>query len=136
MTTPCGRCWKVVANGQICLVTRCGVKAISLHPSLMTKRRFASLLLVSLLFTGCNNQPPAPTKAEGSSTPVPSPTTVASASSKTPLSIVTSQLDSGGGLYYYCEIDKILAQITKGLIAARDATALSEKLAPEQSAKI
>jgi hypothetical protein len=48
---------------------------------------------------------------------------------------VTAQLDSDGALYYYCEIDKILAQITKGLIAARDATVLSGKLTPEESAK-
>jgi hypothetical protein len=101
----------------------------------MIKRRFASLLLLSLLITGCNNQAPAPTKAEGSPTPVPSPTAVASASPKTPFSIVTAQLDSDGGLYYYCEIDKILAQITKGVIAARDATVRTGKLTPEESAK-
>jgi hypothetical protein len=101
----------------------------------MIKCRFASLLLFSFLFTGCNSQPPAPNKVESSPTPVPSPTTVAFASPKTPFSIVTSQLDSDGGLYYYCEIDKILAQITKGLIAARDATVLSGKLTPEESAK-
>jgi hypothetical protein len=127
--------WKVVGDGQICLVTRCAVKAISLHLSLMIKRRFASLLLLSLLFTGCNNQPPAPNKAEATPTPVSSPTAIAFASPKTPFSIVASQLDSDGELYYYSEIDKILAQITKGITAARDATVLSGKLTPEQSAK-
>ena len=101
----------------------------------MIKRRFASLLLLGFLFTGCNNQPPVPNKAEGSPTPVSSPTVIASASPKTAYSIVTSQLDTDGGLYYYCEIDKILAQITKGITAARDATVLSGKLTPEQSAK-
>jgi hypothetical protein len=101
----------------------------------MIKRRFASLLLLSLLFNGCNNQPPAPNKAEATPTPVSSPTAVAFASPKTPFSIVASQLDSDGELYYYSEIDKILAQINKGIIAARDATLLSGKLTPEQSAK-
>jgi hypothetical protein len=101
----------------------------------MIKRRFASLLLVSFLVIGCNNQAPAPTKAEANPTPILSPTPVVSANPKTPFSIVTSQLDSEGGLYYYCEIDKILAQITKGLTAARDATVLSGKLTPEESAK-
>jgi hypothetical protein len=131
-----GRRRKVVGDGQICLVTCCTLKAISLHPSLMIKRCFAFLLLLTFLFTGCNNQPPAPNKAEASPTPVSSPTAVASASPKTPFSIVTAQLDSEGGLYYYCEIDKILAQITKGIIAARDATILSGKLTPEQSAEV
>src|SRR5260221_3544074 len=101
----------------------------------MIKRRFASLLLLSLLFTGCNNQPPAPNKAEATPTPVSSPTAIAFASPKTPFSIVASQLDSDGELYYYSEIDKILAQITKGITAARDSTVLSGKLTPEQSAK-
>jgi len=135
MITPRGRDRKVIADGQICLVTRCTLKAISLHLSLMIKRRFASLLLVSFTVTSCHNQAPAPTKAEGSPTPVLSPTAIVSANPKTPFSIVTSQLDSDGGLYYYCEIDKVLAQITKGLIAARDATVLSGKLTPEESAK-
>jgi hypothetical protein len=101
----------------------------------MIKRRFASLLLLSFLVAGCNNRTPAPTRAEGSPTPGLSPTPVVSANPKTPFSIVTAQLDGDGGLYYYCEIDKILAQITKGLIAARDATLLSGKLTPEESAK-
>jgi hypothetical protein len=101
----------------------------------MIKRRFASLLLLSFLVAGCNNRTPAPTRAEGSPTPRLSPTPVVSANPKTPFSIVTAQLDGDGGLYYYCEIDKILAQITKGLIAARDATLLSGKLTPEESAK-
>jgi hypothetical protein len=101
----------------------------------MIKRRLASLLLLTFLFTGCNNQAPSPNKAEGSPTPVSSPAAIGSASPKTPFSIVTSQLDSEGGLYYYCEIDKILAQIMKGVTAARDATVLSGKLTPEQSAK-
>src|SRR3981081_899291 len=101
----------------------------------MIKLVFASLFLLSFLFTGCNNQAPPPNKAEGSPTPASSPAAIASVSPKTPFSIVTSQLDSEGGLYYYCEIDKILAQITKGVTAARDATVLSGKLTPEQSAK-
>jgi len=101
----------------------------------MIKRRFASLLLLTFLFTGCNNQAPPPNKAEGSPTPASSPTAIASASLKTPFSIVTSQLDSEGRLYYYWEIDKILAQITKGVTAARDATVLSGKLTPKESAK-
>ena len=101
----------------------------------MIKRRFASLLLLTFLFTGCNNQAPPPNKAEGSPTPASSPAAIASVSPKTPFSIVTSQLDSEGGLYYYCEIDKILAQITKGVTAARDATVLSGKLTPKESAK-
>jgi hypothetical protein len=135
MTTPRGRDRKVVADGQICLVTCCAVKAISLHRSFMIKRRFASFLLLNFLVTGCNHQAPAPTKAEGSPTPVLSPTAIVSANPKTPFSVVTSQLDSDGGLYYYCEIDKILAQISKGLIAARDATVLSGTLTPEESTK-
>jgi hypothetical protein len=116
----------------------------------MIKRRFASVLFLTFLFSGCNNQPPAPNKAEGSPpptsspsavaftspTPTPLPSAVPSASPKTPFSTLTSQLDLEGGLYYYCEVDKILAQITKGITAARDATVLSGKLTPEQSAKV
>src|SRR5260370_2780460 len=101
----------------------------------MINRLFVFLLLINLLYNGSNNQPPAPNKAEATPTPVSSPTAVAFASSKTPFSIVASQLDSDGELYYYSEIDKILAQIAKGITAARDATVLSGKLTPEQSAK-
>jgi hypothetical protein len=102
----------------------------------MIQRRFAFVLFLTFLFSGCNNQPPAPNKVESSPTPTSSPSATALASSKTPFSIVTSQLDSEGGFYYYCETTKILAQITKGIIGARDATVLSGKLTPEQSAKL
>src|SRR5258708_6820511 len=97
MTSPRADHRKVVGDGQICLVTRCTVKAISQHLSIMIKRRFASLLLLNLLFNGCNNQPPAPNKAEATPTPVSSPTAVAFASSKTPLSFfaLASERDRG-----------------------------------------
>jgi hypothetical protein len=102
----------------------------------MIQRRFAFVLFLTFLFIGCNNQPPAPNKVENSPTPISSPRTTALASAKTPFSIVTSQLDTEGELYYYCETNKILAQITKGITAARDATVLSGKLTPEQSVKL
>src|SRR5258708_15084478 len=103
---------KVVGDDQICLVTRCTVKAISLHLSLMFKRRFASLLLLSLLFTGCNNQPSAPNKAEATPTPVSSPTAIAFASPKTPFSIVASQLNRDSKAFSYSYIDNVLALLT------------------------
>src|SRR5258708_20112025 len=87
MTSPRADHRKVVGDGQICLVTRCTVKAISQHLSIMIKRRFASLLLLNLLFNGCNNQPPAPNKAEPTPTPVSSPTAVAFSSAQTPISL-------------------------------------------------
>lgn len=102
----------------------------------MIKRRLASVLFLTFLFNGCNNQPPAPSKVEASPTPTSAPSAVLTASVKTPFSVVTSQLDTEGGLYYYCETTQILAQITKGITAARDATVLSGKLTPEQSAKV
>jgi len=101
----------------------------------MIKRSLVYLSLFTFLLGGCNNQPPATNKAEASPTPVPSPSAAVAASPKTPFFAVTSQLDPDGALYYYCETNKILAQITKGITAARDATVLSGKLTPEQSVK-
>src|SRR5258708_17146180 len=87
MTSPRADHRKVVGDGQICLVTRCTVKAISQHLSIMIKRRFASLLLLNLLFNGCNNQPPAPNKAEATPTPVSSPTAGSFSPPQKPISI-------------------------------------------------
>jgi hypothetical protein len=101
----------------------------------MIKRGLVFLSLLIFLL-GCNNQQSASNKAEASPTPVPSPSATVASSPKTPFFAVTSQLDSDGGLYYYCETNKILAQITKGITAARDATMLSGKLTPEQSVKL
>ena len=121
-------------------VTHRTVKAISLHPSFMITRRLPSFFLVAFLFAGCNNQPTGSSKAESNPTPAAtatsSPSAIASSDTKSPFSIVTSQLDAGGGLYFYWEIDKILAQLTKGITSARDATLLSGKLTPERSAKV
>jgi hypothetical protein len=102
----------------------------------MIKRIVSALLCVVLLLSGCNNEPKT-SKLESSPTPTPapSPSTAAASETKSPFSVVTSQLDAGGGLYFYWEIDKILAQLTKGIIAARDATVISGKLTPDQSAK-
>jgi hypothetical protein len=106
----------------------------------MTNRTLSAFLCVAFFLSGCNNQPSS-SKAESSPIQTPSPTpastpkaTVAT-ETKSPFSTVTSQLDAGGGLYFYWEVDKILAQLTKGITAARDATVLSGKLTPEQSAK-
>ncbi len=101
----------------------------------MIKRSLPTVLFLAFLVSGCNNQPAVSNKAEGSPTPIPAPAAVSTPAAKTPYATVTSQLDAEGGLYYYCETDKILAQIAKGITAARDATVLSGKLTPEQSAK-
>jgi hypothetical protein len=102
----------------------------------MTNRTRSGVLCLILFLSGCNNQPSS-SKTESSPTPTPAstPKAVVATETKSPFSAVTSQLDAGGGLYIYWEVDKILAQLTKGITAARDATALSGKLTPEQSAK-
>jgi hypothetical protein len=106
----------------------------------MIMRRLPSFFLLAFLLAGCNNQPSGSSKAENSPTPAPtatlSPSAVASSSPKSPFSVVTSQLDAEGGLYFYWEIDKILAQLAKGITSARDATVLSGRFTPEQSAKV
>jgi hypothetical protein len=106
----------------------------------MIMRRLPCFFLLAFLFAGCNNQPTGSSKAESNPTPAAtatsSPSPIASSDTKSPFSVVTSQLDAGGGFYFYWEIDKILAQLTKGITSARDATLLSGKLTPERSAKV
>jgi uncharacterized lipoprotein NlpE involved in copper resistance len=102
----------------------------------MINRTLFAVLCLIFFLSGCNNQASS-SKAESSPTPTPAstPKAVVATETKSPFSAVTSQLDAGGGLYFYWEVDKILAQLTKGITAARDATVLSGKLTPEQSAK-
>src|SRR5258708_29698227 len=115
MTSPRADHRKVVGDGQICLVTRCTVKAISQHLSIMIKRRFASLLLLNLLFNGCNNQPPAPNKAAATPTPVSSPTAGGLATSKAALSTFSSPHRCVVAYFYESVMDKMSFHITTRL---------------------